>query len=702
MDKNNRTRAIDAPAAALTAAGLALRLASARAVFRGGNILFIDTDDYYHLRRMMTAAANFPRLPSFDSYLGFPTGFHCNWPPLYDWLAGWLMIGANLRTAEIIAAFIPPIAGTITLWLFYKVAVRVVERRAALWALGIAAVLPMPVFYTMLGRPDHHSPENLFFFFVLAVVLDRLKRDDKPSWRDALIPAAALSAGILCWIGSVVFAAILFAFALWELLPRRSPPKAVLWLGEVFGCAAVLIIPFCFLSHWGVAFVYDFDAPSPFQFTFLLATASLTVGLWCYRARENKKSGILMLVAACIMFLELAYRSISSWALFAGAPLRVFQTASEMQPLLKPFGRWSGDYAGVFFGWSLWLIAPLAWLFYNNAKTPARRLILIWAGVTGALALWQTRYAYHFSYPAALLVGFGADRALARLGRKSKSKAMALAVVPVAAVLILGHALKNSAGMVMADPRALTLDTDLIETCDWLREHTPPTRSLWRDEGAPEYGIYALHDYGGPISAIAQRPAAAGNMHVMREQIKESAALFFMESENQAYEFLSSRRFRYVVLDDVVHDGRLDNEAAGAGIPRITARLWDLVYARLYVNDGSLSNTGERWVAPVGHMRLVHESPTETFGVKRFKVFEVVPGAALSGRCEKGIVEASIALRTDQGRSFSYRTFSPCQAGRYDMNLPYAGRYQLSKGKVRASLSVSGEDVEHGSSVSAR
>lgn len=223
----------------LVAVGLALRLAPWRAVFRGGQVFFIDPDDYYHLRRMMTAAADFPRLPSFDAYLGFPSGFHCNWPPLYDWSVGLLTLIAGLghpglRLSQTVAAFVPPIAGAATLWLFYRVASRILERRAALWALAIAAALPMPAFYTALGRPDHHCVENLWFLLALLPILFVLERSDKePSRWSILWTAALLAAGVLSWIGSVMFSAILSLFGISEFVSRRGPSRTLLWLGAV-------------------------------------------------------------------------------------------------------------------------------------------------------------------------------------------------------------------------------------------------------------------------------------------------------------------------------------------------------------------------------------------------------------------------------------------------------------------------------------
>ncbi|MEQ1920389.1 MAG: STT3 domain-containing protein, partial [Elusimicrobiota bacterium] len=198
--------------------GLSVRLAPWSRVFAGGQAAFVDTDDYYHLRRMMVAAANFPALPAFDRYLGHPEGFFVNWPPLYDWVGGLflrILVGAtpDLYRSQIILAWIAPLCGLLTLWLFYRAVRPLLGPRPALTALFIAAVMPMQVFYTLLGRPDHHSVENLWFLLAVPLSL-RLVRAEDPglsrklaSWTGAL-----LAAGTLCWIGDVMFSLSLFIF----------------------------------------------------------------------------------------------------------------------------------------------------------------------------------------------------------------------------------------------------------------------------------------------------------------------------------------------------------------------------------------------------------------------------------------------------------------------------------------------------------
>jgi len=712
--------------AALLVAGLAVRLSPWAAVFREGRVFFVDTDDFYHLRRIMTAAANFPGLPMFDPYLGFPSGFPVNWPPLYDFFVGLLTLVAglgrpSLRLSQTVAALVPPLAGVATLWLFHRAARRICGRRAALWSLAFAAVLPSLVFYTLLGRPDHHCFENFWFMAALLPILKLIAGGgEEPA--AAAWAAAAGAAGVLFWLGSVAFSVILFSFAASELaFPRRPgapPARAFFWLGAAFLLEAALLLPFCAISRWASNGAVLFDAPSAFQPLMLACCGLGTLGLYWRRVRGRGGRTIVVCAAAFLAAAFLAARGVAALALFASAPLPIFESTSEMQPLLAPFGRWGLAYAGSCFGWAFWALPPLAFFFAHEARRdPAKRLVLAWTALMGALALWQTRYAYHLSLPAVLLFGWGAERAALRLAALAAARGLARprlwgrAVTLALALALLFPALKNVAALPFVAADSLTGDADLIEACAWIRENTPPTRSLWRDEGAPEYGVYSIHNVGNQVAAIAQRPAAAGNMHFLRRQILDSIAFFFMDGAQPAYDFLRARRFRYLLLSDLVHTGVLPLYARlfhrdgydfaprpNGGLP-LAPRFLDLVYMRLYVFDGSLARLGGRMIAPADHFRLVHESPRENFGVRVYKVFEVVPGARLAGGCRTGVVEASVLVRTNQGRKFVYRNFAVCgKDGRYAMNLPYAGTYSVVCRGLRRSLSVAEREIEAGTS----
>jgi len=697
--------------AGVLAFGLAARLFSWRAVFRPDRVYYFDTDDYYHLRRMMAAAADFPHLAAFDPYLGFPTGFRVNWPSLYDRFGGLLIrvfAGAapSLRAAQTVAALLPPLAGAATLWLVYLLARRLFGRAAALASTAIAAVLPLPVFYAMAGRPDHHCFENFWFAAILFAALRLLDaKDERGRAARAAVLAAVCAAGAQFWIGSLLAAGALAAFAAGELLfgKRRAAPRGFFWLGAALIAEGALLLPSGVLSAWGKEGAVLFDAPSLFQPGFAAAAGAAVLGFCWLKSDKARGRALGALAAAGALAIWLAARGAASIGAYLSGPVLVFRNAPEMQPLLVPFGKWGAAYVHANFGWAFWLLAPLAFLLMRaSRRSPGRRLLLIWTAPCAALALWQSRYALELSLPAALLMGWGACRFAARFNA---------AAALLAALALLAPALKNLGELPLSAPSTVTIGEDLLDACDWLRENAPPTRSLWKDEGAPEYGVYALHDDGDEIAAIAQRPAAAGNMHFLSREIENSIAFFLMTDAEQAYAFLRGGGFRYVLLGDLVHnqtlqiDGELYRWDGAAlrrndGTPR--ASFWSLVYSRLYLVDGSLTALNGDLVPPVPHFRLVYESPHAAFGVARDKVFEVVPGARLGGACAPGAVVATVPVKSFQGRAFAYRALARCDAGRFELNAPYAGDYEVKSGNRVGKIAVADAEVETGTAKAVR
>jgi len=67
----------------LTAAVLVaffIRMLSYASVTANGGITLSGYDQFYHMRRILYTAYNFPHTLNFDSYLNYPYGFEIGWP----------------------------------------------------------------------------------------------------------------------------------------------------------------------------------------------------------------------------------------------------------------------------------------------------------------------------------------------------------------------------------------------------------------------------------------------------------------------------------------------------------------------------------------------------------------------------------------------------------------------------------------------
>src|SRR5690606_22024377 len=90
---------------------IVIRLANFETVFTDitGHLNFIDTDNYYYLRRLAYFLVNFPDPLVFDHTADWPVGRLVDWPEGFLWLVGlplWLIGVDTYRELEIGASII--------------------------------------------------------------------------------------------------------------------------------------------------------------------------------------------------------------------------------------------------------------------------------------------------------------------------------------------------------------------------------------------------------------------------------------------------------------------------------------------------------------------------------------------------------------------------------------------------------------------
>ncbi len=156
-----------------------MRMLSYSSVTANGNINFIGYDSFYHMRRILYTAYNFPHTLNFDSYINYPQGYQIGWPPFFDLLGGLLaniMGGGHptVHTIEFAGALLPVILGVLTVIPLYVAASSVFNRKNALLAAFIFAVIPGHIYISQFGATDHHVAETLlstsaYALFILAL-----------------------------------------------------------------------------------------------------------------------------------------------------------------------------------------------------------------------------------------------------------------------------------------------------------------------------------------------------------------------------------------------------------------------------------------------------------------------------------------------------------------------------------------------------
>jgi len=203
------------------ALALYLRATGASSLFLNGQVMLVNTDPYYHMRRLLLAVHSFPIIPSFDYYLGFPKGGSGGWPPFFELLAALpaLILGLghpSRHLVELCGAWLPPVIGTATLLWAYLIGKRVAGRAGGIIAAFVLAVLWAHSVGTLVGYFDHDGAlvffSGAFFYFLLRSEEAWQRRRKRLLW--SFLTGSALAFGTLSWVGFPIFAGTAFLYFL--------------------------------------------------------------------------------------------------------------------------------------------------------------------------------------------------------------------------------------------------------------------------------------------------------------------------------------------------------------------------------------------------------------------------------------------------------------------------------------------------------
>ncbi|OGP84519.1 MAG: hypothetical protein A2Y95_11080 [Deltaproteobacteria bacterium RBG_13_65_10] len=136
---------------------------------------------------------------------------------------------------------------------------------------------------------------------------------------------------------------------------------------------------------------------------------------------------------------------------------------------------------------------------------------------------------------------------------------------------------------------------------------------------------------------------------------------------------------------------------------------------RLHVLDGRGVTIENLAVPPMPSFRLVWESSVRMTSVRipgflprdfpsTIKLFEVVTGARVQGRCAPGgRVRLAVPVKTNTGRRFDWTAEAQCARwGHYVLRSPYASpRAILSAGNLQAQVAITDVQVRAGKVVEA-
>jgi asparagine N-glycosylation enzyme membrane subunit Stt3 len=482
--------------------GFALRLSVWPRVFSGGRVYLDGPDGYYHLHRAAMTLQHWPLVPQFDPSINYPAGGTISWPPLFDGLLATLALPFRSdRALEVIGALLPPILGALQLIVLYMLVHSLRNRRAALIAVIVAAILPAVVRYTLLGNLDHDP----FFSLCLLVALLGIARENP--W----LIAAGLACGVLGWTGAIVGVAIV------TLVFLFSARNNTLAIGATL--AAAIVLPFVIASAWRGA---TFEGLSWLHVAALVGAG--LIGALVSRSRSLVAvNGIALLVLAPICI-----RPFIAGARYAAGDAPILAMVAEAQPLLKLFGTFDVWPMLIRFGFLPFLAIGVAAMKLRDRETPRPRDLIFmapWVAITLVLALFHSRFSFDAGLALAAFAGIAFDSV--------KPAVFAISLMPILPAYLPMPALEGFNFYMR--PNALR-DYQVGEICEWLRARPP---------GA----VLAPWSFGHWIVWIAKKPVVIGPMlSVGQSEFAEGLRWFFIGDTNEAQRFLKSHGVRYVMV----------------------------------------------------------------------------------------------------------------------------------------------------------
>ena len=734
-------------ALALAALAFTLRALTWPAVFTAAGVRLVGPDAHYHLRRVLWSVENFPHVLTRDAYVRFPLGGQPIWTPAFDWTIAALARGIVGRGdpagVERLAVWIPPLLGTATVVALFGLAARHFGRRTGFVAAAILCVLPPHVGYSQVGFVDHHAAVALFAAGLLGACLALASPRRHPPRQEGGLALAGglgllLGGALLLWPGCLLHVAIVqswlvarVAVAAWTRSDAREAADRAAVAAFVQGVAFLLVAPFALGNAWDVWGDLSPIVLSDFQPLWL---GLPTVGLgacalvWRGRGAGSSRAARIALLAGALLLPGLASLAVpgvreglqAAWAwLFRGEAFQA--VVGESLPLL-----WDGQ--GVSLRRANAALTPLVYLLpvllalqlTARRQREAHRFVAWYAVVLFGATLAQYRFANCFSVVYALLVACSLERWLAIVRERTGGLRVALRAATALALLALALPLANAqlrtlataqrafAGETVMAREPVAHHAALVETARWLGAHSPAT-SGWLSPGAPpSYGVLTAWGDGHVVRYVAQRPVVQDNFgdDVGREGFDGAERYFAATSEDDALGVVAALGVRYVV---VRHSGS-GHAPAPYDARSMLVRLEKLRGSAGSVQPGPTSGAPVFDPALTRHRLLYESHPQETDAAAagRFKLYEIVKGAAVAGRASPGeVVEARILLQAGAS-SFEYRCRDRAGPdGRYRLRLPYpsepfegefqpAGPWAIRSGGRVAALRITEPEVREG------
>lgn len=712
---------------------LLVRFLAGRASLVENGVVFPGYDEFYHMRRILYTANNFPNFISLDSYMNYPHGWEVLWPPLFDQIcaAFSLILGQGTKPGvEMAASIVPVLIGTIATIAVYYLVKEIFDHRVAILASFMAILAPTYLQYTKFAAIDHHSLEVLFLLGAFLFLILALCRNNK--WYIFAALAGVSIAGLAyTWYGSVLYVAMIPLYALiqmtLDLKEKRSSRQMSMTLGLALAVAVILVLPYSSAS-WLL--------PSAIGIMVAFVVICFMFAVSHLMAKRNIRwqffpLNTIFLALAFILIIWLSGRLLEfSNAIQNGLEYiwgaGMIGKISEAEPLIYnalTFYQVALSKMGLNLLYSFVGLGVLLSTFKRSEGSRRQGLLLLLVLSASAIILsfGQIRFLYLSTVTMGIMISILFFFMLNLLNDWLRERNQKMTLIPIFALfLALTMPTISEVVHIVASDIPSDVEGDWQESILWLKDNSNATSFYDSPEKTPEYSVMCWWDYGNWIMYLGERPVVANNFQAGWQ---DAAKFYLSEKEEDATALMDSRRSRYIFVDYSMAYGKLGAittwanedlltyfraEDAGSQIKVYpTERLFNTTLGKLYYFDG----------AETGHFRLIHESKTfigENPPKSYVKVFEYVPGALIKIRSGPDQnVGAILNMTSNQDRAFIYANDAFKRDGVFEVRVPYSteSRYDChaispyliysgnANGVKMQNLNVSEDDILNGRTI---
>ncbi|MCX7771278.1 MAG: hypothetical protein N2202_09420 [Proteobacteria bacterium] len=574
----------------------------------GKEFAFVQPDAFYHFRRAMIWAINFPKMPTLDYYMAYPYGAECPWPPLYDWLVAVL---ANIITlgnptqkvVGLIIALMPPILAGLCVIPTYKI-VKLIwnNERIALFSAFFAITMPGMLGYSHVASGDHHVAETFlclwFFYYGLFAVKNALNGLEYR--KESLLSGLFITLGLLVWQGQVVFYTLFcfYVFCLFFIFFHQK--ELVKKIGNI-------IIFICLITSPILAFVrfivprsteqtlWDFGFFSYFQPSYVLFLAVVLYALGYLIIRSESFIGFMKKILILIIVSGIAGFVIKP---FRENLIRGIKFLLKTDPWHASINEFQKTFSFEMF-WPLnidnflnvlYFVSFMLPMYYGlrillrafkdkkkNNLDPMEIFFMVWGIGIGILGLYQKRWNNAYSPALAIGIGIFSYNIIEKIKGghglfkefmqwKESHKGERVSFItrflvfseksPFFVALIIVCLFLTPYYFITKDllRSGMPMSLDLYRTLIWMKNYLPPTSHVWNPVQRPEYGIFAPWDHGHYIQFISEKPTIVNNFgHQLRgDGFKDAIYIWSVETEEELQSIFDKYNARFILVSNPI------------------------------------------------------------------------------------------------------------------------------------------------------